>query len=260
MFFLERILNLQHLLVIMTRELAVVFVHPLFLLTSPREDPKAQYILDKEKDKTACGSYHQYVKNMVMAYDYVKNNGIPSVFVLAFEEWQGRLIPRPIQHASKFHPLEHSLIFEWSMGEKTRGDKITQLAMRNERYAEMVMFQDIDKMGRAILSYNFKRIIVCGEMGPYDRNVEGCVGVLAKLLQQQNIQVQGLEGCVFPLIPQEEKFLRYWTSEGFMTKTQQSQDRIEGLNKTIQELRNATQTLYQNAVRLENLLKLAKAS
>ncbi len=242
---------------IMARELAVAFVHPLFLLTSPREDPQRQYILDKETPKTAYGPYDEYVKNMLAAYDYAKHNNIPSIFILPFEELRGKLRPRPREHTIRFHPLEHSLIFEWSMGEPTRGNKINQMVLKDGEYIEMTRFQDPDRLGKAIASYNFKRIVVCGEMGPYGRHVEGCVGTIAKSLKQANVQVQGLENCIFPLIIQEQKFLKYWRSEGFMNDGNISDERIKQFAR---ELRNATNNLYENSVKLETLARLAKAS
>lgn len=228
------------------RETAVVFIQPFLLGLSKNHGEPSVY-----------GVYTDYVSKIDYTYYLVKNNSIPSIYIMSFEEDKGILMPKQ----RRWPPFSNSLIFEWTLNidkseEKSReSNNLNRIVMNNGAYMEMQRFQNLDQIAESIKSYGFKRIIVCGETGPYQNHCEGYAGIIARILFKQGIKVNGLKEGVFPLIPQGKKFINYWKSEGFMTKNKFFSSGNPEIKQKIQELRNATHILYEDTVNLEDLIK-----
>ena len=55
-------------------------------------------------------------------------------------------------------------------------------------------------------------MLLAGELGPYERSAEGCVGAMWSYLHR-DMGVKGIQGCVFPLIPYKRRLTQEYQQE-----------------------------------------------
>jgi hypothetical protein len=156
---------------------AVLFVHPGFLR---REDVP---LTISSSEIAGYGDYSAYIENLRRLYSVPAQR-------MVFVELEGR---RLHSYHEGFEPEGSDILVEWSdfdffplergVGGLEKGAGLAKKALHG-----FLAQKGIDK------------VVVAGEMGPYSRNVYGCVGAVCSLLRN-HVPVRGVKGCVFPLVP-----------------------------------------------------------
>lgn len=230
-----------------SKELAVVFVHPFWLVRDTLGDERESYLQERQRTKRLYGSYEEYSKNLKQAYDFVKEAGLRSVFILPFIRTDGEL--RPVGGPSFLNPLKDSIIFDWSLAYKPEGE-VRSISLDNNIYCVEENLQVLERMADVLYQEGFRRTILCGELGPWEHDSLGCVGTVAKSLETK-MSVNGLSGCIFPLAPYESHYIRDYN---VLVKELNSFVGIARHKTVLKELRKTTQILYKESVKIEDLV------
>ena len=241
---------------------AVVFVHPFWLLREVSPNSQEQKLLDEERNNRTYGYYENYIRNLRAAYDVVAERGLRSAFIIPFSK-SAFIIPpgkinqvlRPWPAKEELSPLEEGMIFEWSpynslIGPPTSGWKYNHI-IHNGAYSVNAVLSGVDDMRDILAKEGIKTVAVCGEMGPYDKSLEGCVGVVAKSFRKE-MKVLGLKECIFPLNPWEPQFIKFVNSPD-VQKLAKKPALKRGFESNEKEVREVTKMLYETTITVSDL-------
>ncbi len=229
----------------MDKELAVVFVHPFWLV---RNCPEEKQLQKKQRTNKLYGSYSKYSENLKLAYNLIKQAELRSVFILPFYKKDSEL--KPVDGNNFLSPLESSIIFDCSFNKE---GEINKVSLDGCAYYPEKRLKDVSEIVDILYDEGLRRTIVCGELGPWEKNSLGCVGTFAKYLETK-MDVKGLEGCIFPLRPYERHYLRILN---FLSREMKAFVGLLNFSEIRRELRKLTHTLYEETVKIEELVALS---
>src|SRR3989344_3292771 len=163
-----------------------LFVHPGYL----RRQDMDQTFLRQCRENPEYGSYEEYFANLNSLYQKTDQA------VLIVETQQGQLHP----YASAFTPRENALVLEWKAPALIEGGPCFAVL----KYTKKQWIWDIllteSEFSNFLTRRGIDEVLLAGELGPYERSAEGCVGAMWSYLDR-DMGVKGIQGYVFPLIP-----------------------------------------------------------